>query len=264
MSAVLLQIEDGIARITLNRPERRNAMDVEMVRDFPAVVAQVAADDSVRVVVVTGAGRSFCSGADFTTLQSLSNESPLEGQLAAHKSIESLYQGFLPLAELEVPTIAAINGACVGGGLGVALLCDMRIVAERAKIGANFSRLGIHPGMGITGRLPAVIGYPAAARLLFTGELIRGSEAVALGLAMEAVDFEAVLPRAMELAQQIAGSAPLAVKWIKRTLKNVAARDMGDVLEIEAMAQALLAQSGDAAEGIAASMQGRPPRFKGS
>ncbi len=263
MSTVLLQIEEGVAWITLNRPERRNAMDAQMVREFPGVVAQVAGDDSVRAVVVTGAGRSFCAGADFTTLQALSEESPLDGQLGAHKSIESLYEGFLPLAQLEVPTLAAINGACVGGGLGLALLCDMRIVAERARIGANFSRLGIHPGMGITGRLPAVVGYSAAARLLFTGELIRGAEAVDLGLALEAVGFDAVLPRAMALAQQIAASAPLAVKWIKRTLKNVATRDMGDVLEIEAMAQALLAQSEDAAEGIAASMQGRPPRFQG-
>ncbi|MEE2750281.1 MAG: enoyl-CoA hydratase/isomerase family protein [Myxococcota bacterium] len=259
-----LEVLDHIAVITLNRPERRNAIDAEMVEAFHAVVQQVRGRSDVRVVVVTGAGRSFCSGADFSALPSLAQESGHTGILASHAAIESLYRGFLGLGELEVPTIAAINGACVGGGLGIALLCDMRVVAARAKIGANFSRLGIHPGMGITGRLPSVIGYQAAAKMLFTGELIRGDRAVEVGLALEAVDFDEVLPRAMELAAQIAESAPLAVRCIKRTLRTTAGRDVDDILALEAMAQALLSQSEDAAEGVAASMQSRTPRFRGS
>ncbi len=259
-----LEVNDHIAVITLNRPDRRNAIDAEMVEAFNAVVQEIGAREDVRVVVVTGAGRSFCSGADFSALPALAQESGHTGILASHAAIESLYRGFLGLGELQVPTIAAINGACVGGGLGIALLCDIRIVAERAKIGANFSRLGIHPGMGITGRLPAAIGYQSAAMMLFTGELIRGEKAVELGLAWEALDFEEVLPRAMDLAAQIAEAAPLAVRCIKRTLRNTSGRNVDDVLALEAMAQALLSQSEDAAEGVAASMQSRTPRFRGS
>lgn len=261
---VLLEVKDHLALITLNRPDRRNAINAEMVEDFHSVVQRIREHEDIRAVVVTGAGRSFCSGADFTTLPALANGTGQEGILASHAAIESLYQGFLGLGELPVPTIAAINGACVGGGLGIALLCDIRVVAGRAKVGANFSRLGIHPGMGITGRLPAVIGYQAAAKLLFTGALVRGEEAVELGLAMEACEFEDVLPRAMEIAAEIAEAAPLAVRCIKRTLKNTCDHDMDDVLAIEAMAQAILFQSQDAAEGVAAGMQSRSPRFRGA
>lgn len=262
--AVRVERDGAVATVVLARPERRNALSLDMVHTFEEVVRGLAEERELRAVVLTGAGRAFCAGADFTALGALAAQSGLEGPLAMHAAIERLYRAFLALDELGVPLIAAVNGAAVGGGLGIALLCDIRIVAEDAKIGANFSQLGFHSGMGITALLPAAIGYEAAAELLFTGALIRGREAVALGLARRALPADEVLPAAVALAQQIAESAPLAVRWMKRTLRTAARRDLPEALRAEAMAQALLLQSGDAQRGVGAMLSKKKPRFKGS
>jgi enoyl-CoA hydratase/carnithine racemase len=234
-----------------------------MLEAFRDGVGGLQAHPEVRAVVVTGAGKGFSSGADFTALGAWIGQSELSGPLAVHNAIEMLYEAFLILHRLEVPTIAAINGAAVGGGLGLALLCDIRIIAEDAKIGGNFARLGIHPGMAISQLLPAAVGYEAAAELLFTGRLVRGKEAVEMGLARRAVPRDQVLTEAHALAAEIAMAAPLAVRWIKRTLRNVAGRDLDATLQAESMAQTLLMQSKDAQEGIQASMARRDPQFKG-
>ncbi len=261
--AVVLSISDGIATITLNQPERRNPMSPELMALLPQVLTEIQSDPQVRCVIVTGAGRSFSAGADFRTLAGLVSETGIDGVAGIHAGIQQLYAAFLPLGELQVPTIAAINGAAVGGGLGIALLCDIRIVAEDAKIGANFARLGIHPGLGISGRLPRLIGQEAAAELLFTGKLIRGSEAAAMGLARRAVPKEQVLHEAMQLAREIAAAAPLAVRAIKQTLRTSGTEDLSAVLQREALAQAILSQTADASEGVRAQMSRQTPDFKG-
>ena len=261
--SVLFERQDHVVTITLNRPERRNAMSVEMLEAFRDGVSALEGDADVRAVVVTGAGKGFSSGADFSALGTWIGQSDLDGPLAIHNAIEQLYEAFLVLDRLEAPTIAAINGAAVGGGLGLALLCDIRIIADDAKIGGNFARLGIHPGMAISQLLPAAVGYEAAAELLFTGRLITGSEAVDMGLARRAVPADQVLTEAQALATEIAAGAPLAVRWIKRTLRNVVGRNLDATLQAESMAQTLLMQSKDAQEGIQASMARRDPEFKG-
>ncbi|MDP6933353.1 MAG: enoyl-CoA hydratase-related protein, partial [Myxococcota bacterium] len=220
-------------------------------------------DPQVRAVVVTGAGRSFCAGADFHTLLGLSEQTGLDGVLARRGAVEALYEGFLGLGRLEVPTIAAIQGAAVGGGLGIALQCDIRLVGEEAKIGANFVRLGIHSGLGISKLLPRAVGAQAAAEMLYTGRLIRGTEAAAMGLALRALPREDVLSAAMDLATEIAGSAPMAVRATKRSLRQTTDWDLEPTLRVEAMAQAMLMQSADAAEGVQAMMARRTPRFEG-
>jgi len=262
-AVVLLDICDHVATITLNQPDRRNPMTPELLDALPGVIETVATDPTVRAVVITGAGKSFSAGADFRTLAGLVQDSGIEGIAGVHAGIERLYAAFLPIAELEVPTIAAVNGAAVGGGLGIALLCDIRIVADDAKIGANFSRLGIHPGLGISGRLPRLIGHEAAAEMLFTGRLLRGREAAEIGLARRSVPTEDVLSTAHVLAQEIAAAAPLAVRAIKKTLRTSGTDDLGAVIRTEAMAQAILSQTADASEGIQAQMARREPRFKG-
>jgi len=262
MSAVLLEVTDHVAVVTLNRAERKNSMNVALLDAFAERMEQLHGDPDVRAVVITGAGKAFCAGADFTALSQLS-ERVGGGATANYAALRAMYDAFLTVNSLEVPTIAAVNGAAVGGGLGLMLLCDLRIVAEKAKIGANFARLGIHPGLGISARLPDLVGEQAAAEMLYTGELIRGERAAAIGLALEAVSADEVLPRAIELASRIARAAPLSVRRIKQTLRVTGKRDLSAVLELEAFAQAMLSQTADAREGISAMLARREPKFEG-
>jgi enoyl-CoA hydratase/carnithine racemase len=262
-TVLLERRDDGVAVLTLNRPAERNAMSAELLDAFAARVDELGRDRAVRAVVLTGAGNAFCAGADFTALGDLGARSGVAGPAGGHAALRSFYAAFLGIDRLDVPTIAAVNGAAVGGGLGLALLCDLRIVARTAKIGANFARLGIHSGLGITRRLPELVGEERAAELLFTGALVDGERAAAIGLALEAVDATEVLPRALALASRIATAAPLAVRHIKRTLRACVRRDLEPVLELEAFAQAMLMQTEDAREGIAAVLGKREPHFKG-
>ena len=262
-ASVLLVVDQHIATITFNQAAKRNPMSPEMLADLPPIISQIDGDDDIRCVIITGSGTAFSAGADFRTLAGLVAETGLDGVVGVQAGIQQLYQVFLPLSELRVPTIAAINGHAVGGGLGIALLCDIRIVAEQAKIGANFARLGIHPGLGITARLTRLVGSEAAAELLFTGKLIRGHEAASMGLCRRAVPAEDVLAAAMTLAREIAEAAPLAVRAIKKTLGWAHNADMDTVLQHEAMAQAILSQTEDAMEGVQAQMARRTPSFKG-
>ena len=192
---LLMDVTDGVAVLTLNQPERHNPFSPALVDAFAERMDELEARcrDDVRAVVITGAGRAFCAGAAFDTMPTLAARSGLDGVLAIHAAIEAIYGSFVRLDRLEVPTIAAVNGAAIGGGFGLALLCDIRIVAERAKLAANFTKLGIHSGLAITELLPRAVGYEAAAELLLTGRTIRGTEAVEMGFARRAVDFE--LPR---------------------------------------------------------------------
>lgn len=262
MTAVRTLLDDHVATLVLDGPGRGNAFSVEMMDDFAAAVSAVGRDPNVRAVVITGTGDAFSTGADFAAMPAFAAESG-RGSLGVHAAIERIYSAFLAVDRLEVPTIAAVNGHAVGGGFGVALLCDIRIVSETGKIGANFVKLGIHPGMAISHLLPAAVGYEVAAELLYTGRLVQGPEAVSLGLARRCVPRDEVLPVAQALAAQIAAAAPLAVRATKKTLRNAARAQLSAHLHTEALAQALLMQSEDAKEGIDAMLTRRSPTFKG-
>ncbi|MBI4577470.1 MAG: enoyl-CoA hydratase/isomerase family protein [Planctomycetes bacterium] len=249
--------------LTLNRPEARNAMSADLLAALRAAAAEVSARREVRAVVITGAGGCFSSGADFGTLAGLVQEAGVQGPMGVHAAIRALYEALLSVESIPVPTIAAVNGAAVGAGLGLALLCDLRIVAEDARVGVNFTRLGIHPGLGLSHLLTAAVGYERAAELVFTGELVRGAEAAAMGLAREAVSAAEVLPRALELAARVARAAPLAVRQARRSLRLAAGRDAAWVRELESFAQALLGQTADAREGVQAMLERREPEFQG-
>jgi enoyl-CoA hydratase/carnithine racemase len=253
--------EDGVAILTLDQPERRNAMTAALLRDFAAAAAEVRADRAARVLVVTGTGKHFCSGADFRDAPAARDDLP--PGLAFRERARETYGAFLGLLDLEIPTVAAVNGAAIGGGLGLALLCDLRVVAEDARLGATFAALGFHPGMAITYLLPRLVGLPRAAELLFTGRVIDGTEAARLGLANRAVPSPELLDAALGLAREIAAAAPLAVRLMKRALYRAIAFDPRPAAEYEAMAQALTLESADAAEGIRALLEKRPPVFRG-
>jgi enoyl-CoA hydratase/carnithine racemase len=256
--AVLTRIEGGIAVLTLNRPDNRNSMTAELLDGFAAAVTRVRAAPELRCVVITGSGTCFSAGADFRA------EIQRGGAALPHERSFAMYEPFLGVLDIEVPVIAACNGHTVGGGLGLALVCDIRIGNLDAKYGANFARLGLHPGMAISYLLPRIVGASRAAEMLFTGRLVKGEEAERIGLLGEAVPADDVLPRAMEVATAIAAAAPIAVRMTKRSLYRGLGWEPRAAAEQEAFAQAATIATEDLREGIAALLEKRDPRFKGA
>lgn len=248
----------GIVAITLNRPHRRNALNPELADAFAAAIESVRADGRARAVLLAGAGSAFCAGGDLDMIEALAAASPEDSR--AH--MRSFYERFLGLATLELPTVAAIHGAAIGAGLAVALACDFRIVARDARLGLNFVKLGLAPGMGSTYFLPRLVGAARAADLLLSGRSIDGAEAAAMGLCHEAVAAEEVLPRARSLAEDLAAGAPLAIRCVKKALRRDRA-GLEAALAEEAAHQALCYGTADLREGLRAARERRPPRFEG-
>jgi len=257
--AVRYQAEDHVGVITLDRPDNRNSMTPELLDAFVAAAAAARADADARCVVITGTGACFSAGADF---RSITQRDDGRARTPDERSY-AMYEPFLGVLDLEVPVIAACNGHAVGGGFGLALLCDLRIGAREARYGANFARLGLHPGLAISYLLPRIVGPQRAAELLFTGRLVEGDEAARLGILLEAVPAADVLPRAMDLARTIAGNAPTALRLTKRTFYRGLGWDVRGGARAESLPQAATLATADAAEGIAALLAKRPPEFTG-
>jgi len=251
-------VEDGIALVTLNRPDNRNAMTVELLDAFDDAMRWVLSRDDLRCCVVAGRGSSFSAGADL--------RANLQAGHASRSGPErsfAMYGPFLRVRDIDVPVIGALTGHAVGGGFGLALTCDLRVAQEDAKYGANFVRIGLAPGMGISYLLPRLVGLPRAAEFLFTGRLFTGREGLEMGLMNRAVPRDEVLPTALELAREIAGNAPLAVRLMKRAIVDGLAWDQVRAARAEAFAQAVTVDSEDVKEGIAALLEKRKPRFRG-
>jgi len=251
--------EDGVVVLTLNLPERRNMMSDPMTESWRAVVRRIAVDDRVRCVVVTGAGSAFCSGGDLSWIGA-EGAAPVD---RLRRRMATFYRSWLSITELEVPTIAAVNGAAIGAGLSLALACDLRYVAADARLGVPFTRLGLHPGMLTTWSLPQVAGLAVARDLLLTGRLVDGEEAVRLGIASRAVPAGDVLAVALEAAEAVAGSAPVAARLTKVALAGDGHACFAAALEWEALAQAVTLATEDLQEGMAATRERRTPRFTG-
>jgi enoyl-CoA hydratase/carnithine racemase len=256
--AVRFSASGAIGVLTLNRPDNRNSMTPELLDAFAAASAEARAAE-LRCLVVTGTGACFSSGADFkSTLQR-----PGDHRAPNERSF-AMYEPFLTLLDVAIPVIGALNGHTVGGGFGLALICDLRIGARDAKYGANFVKLGLAPGMAISYLLPRLIGVARASELLLTGRLVDGAEAERLGILNRAVDAGDVLGEAMALAQAIADNAPIAVRATKRAIQRGLGLQIRDAARLEAYAQAESLTTSDAREGIAALLAKRPPRFTGS
>jgi enoyl-CoA hydratase/carnithine racemase len=257
---VLFAVADGVGEITLNRPENRNAMTPDVLSGLAAAVERAKRDPGLRCLVVTGRGKSFCAGADFKARR----EEALDGPTAApHERAYQTYAPFLSLLDLEVPTVAAMQGHAIGGGLGLAIVCDLRVANESARYGANFVRLGLHPGMANTWLLPRLMGVPNAVELLLTGRLVDGAEAARRGLVHYAVPEAEVLAKARALAEEIARAAPLAVRWTKRSLYEGLGWDPKTAARREALLQSRSFETDDFREGVAALLGKRDPAFKG-
>lgn len=256
--AVLYESSGQIGLITLNRPDERNAMTPELLDAFTEAIAEARDDREIRCLVVTGKGRCFSAGAN---LRSSMQRSDL-GKPSRDASF-AMYEPFLGVLDVAVPVVAALNGHTVGGGFGLSLLADIRVANLDAKYGANFARLGIHSGLGISYVLPRLVGAAHASELLFTGRLITGREALEMGLVTHAVDADAVVPKSMELAQAIAGSAPVAVQQMKASIRKGLGWKIREAALAEAELQAASLQGEDAKEGIAAVLEKREPVFRG-
>ncbi|MDX1511526.1 MAG: enoyl-CoA hydratase-related protein [Nitriliruptorales bacterium] len=247
----------GVVVVTFNDPERRNAMTNQMGAALQAAVTDVRTDPNVRVVILTGAPPAFSAGGDLDMLAETSRRAREEG---VDPGMRVFYDQFLAVRELEVPTIAAVNGHAVGAGLCVALVCDLMIVAEEARVGLNFARLGLHPGMGGSWLLPARVGRQHAAHLLFTGDLVSGRDAAAMGMALEAVPANDVMARAQAIAERIATAAPGVIRQLVDTLRRTD-ETLDERLDREAAAQAVNFASDELVEGLSAIRERRPPRF---
>jgi enoyl-CoA hydratase/carnithine racemase len=257
MGALRVERDGDVLRVALARPERRNAFDAALIAELTEAFGDVG---DARAVVLTGEGASFCAGADFRATPGVAGGAG--DALPAERSFAT-YEPFLEVFELEVPTIAALNGHAVGGGFGLALVCDLRIANREAKYGANFARLGFHSGMAISHLLPRIVGVPTAADLLFTGRLVTGEEAAALGLVNVAVEPARVAGVALDKARAVAGAAPLAVRLMKRSLYTGVGWDPRAAAWQEALAQSATLATEDAREGIRALLEKREARFTG-
>ncbi|TWH02968.1 enoyl-CoA hydratase [Nocardioides sp. J9] len=249
---------EGVALLVLDQPDLRNAMSDEMTASWVAAVDHLAADPTVRAVVVTGEGKAFCSGGNLSWLASEPDATVDD----LRERMLPFYRSWLSIRRLEVPTIAAINGAAIGAGLCMPLACDIRWAARGAKMGVPFAKLGIHPGMAGTYLLPDVVG-PAAARDLFlTGRLVDADEALALGLVSRVIEPEGFLDEVIAGAAGIAGAAPIATKLTKRALQRGHA-SIETALEWEGLAQPMTLATEDLQEGIRAAQEKRAPVFRG-
>lgn len=254
--AVLLEIHDHIALITLNRPGNRNSMTAELLTAFHATVEQVQRERSVRCVIITGSGPNFCAGADFKSTVG-------DGDGLPHENFLAMYKPFLAVADIEVPVIAALNGHAIGGGFGLALICDLRVANMQSRYGANFTRLGFHSGMAVTYMLPRLIGLPRANELLLTGRLVNGARAADLGIMNYAEEPTEVMPRAQKLAREITAGAPAAVRLMKRSIYRDLRWNPRTTAELDAHLQSRTYEMADAREGVAALLEKRDPVFQG-
>jgi len=261
---IVVEVNDGIAEVRLNRPDKINALDPEMFAALARVGEALKRRPEVRAVVLSGAGRGFCAGIDVTTFASLAGGpgagGPASAILATDGRITHLgQQAAWVWTELDVPVIAAIHGVCLGGGLQIALGADIRLVAPDASLAVLEIRWGIVPDMTASLRLPALVGLDVAKELYWTGRMVAGTEAVALGLATRTADD----PRAaaLELAARIAGHSPDAVRAGKRLLSGLGHRSTAQQLALEREEITALLGRPNQREAVAAYQGQRPPVF---
>lgn len=254
---------DGVAILTFNDPDRRNAMTVDMGEAIRDRCAELSRDDGLRVVVLTGAPPAFSAGGDLGMLEDKAQRAREDG-FDATDEMRDFYDLFLAVRDLPVPTIAAINGHAIGAGLCVALACDMRIIANEAKVGLNFARLGLHPGMAGAWLLPRIVGWQQGAELLYTGRIVTGDVAASMGMALRGLPTDEVLPDALALAAEIAAASPVVVRQLKQTLEAAPTATIDDHLDREAAAQAINYGTADLQEGLAAGRARRDPNFASS
>lgn len=251
--------EDGVVILTLKNPPV-NALSTKLMSELGTAVQEIGQDRSVRAVILTGDGQYFCAGADLKEMAGKASELKTE----APKIVETGHRVYRSLELLPQPVIAAVNGLAIGGGLEMALACDIRIAGDTSKVGLPEVTLGLIPAYGGTQRLTRTVGLPKARELIYTGQLIGGNEALRIGLVNKVVPAGQELRAARDMAHTIAQkSAPLAVSAAKKSLLNGFETDIDHGLKGEAEAFQIVVGSEDLIEGISAQLERRPPKFAG-
>ncbi len=262
MSLEHLRVErpaDGVVRLVLDNPDQRNAMSDQMTASWVEAIHALAADPSVRVVVVTGEGSAFCSGGNTGWIAS---EPDAEVDYLRTRML-AFYRAWLSIRALEVPTIAAVNGPAIGAGLCLALACDIRYAAEGARMSAPFVKLGMNPGMAATYLLPNAVGEANARELLLTGRTIDAEEALSLGLVSRVFPADGFGVAVAEIAAGIASTAPIPSRYTKLALRDGGHQDLEACVQWEALAQPITLATADLQEGIRAAREKRTPQFRG-
>lgn len=254
-----------VVTLTLNRPEERNAIGSHKdCAELLDAIERVSLDDEVAAVILTGAGSAFSAGGNLRNMRDRVGigalETPMQTRANYRRGIQRIP---LALWELEVPTIAAINGHAIGVGLDLACMCDIRIAADSARMAASFIRVGIVPGDGGAFFLPKAVGLSKAAEMIFTGDTIDAAQALACGLVSSVVPPEALMDEARSLAGRIAANPPQTLRLAKRLLREGQHARLPDLLELSAAYQALAHETDDHREALAAFFEKRPPVFQG-
>jgi len=258
---VLLEAKrEGIATFVLNRPDRLNALNNELATALNEALGRVAEDDSVSVVVITGAGRAFCAGGDLAAIGK--GRQGRETQ-SLEPLLRSGMQAVLRMRTIPQPVIAAVNGAAAGAGMNIALAADIRIAAEEATFGQNFSKVGLFPDYGGTYFLPQLVGPAKAAELFYTGDMIDAKTALSLGIVNHVVPGARLEAEVKSLAQKIALGPGVAIRAVKKTLFGSEKKELSEALEREVQEQIGCYLSEDCSEGIRAFFDKRPPKFQG-
>jgi enoyl-CoA hydratase len=252
------EVQAGVGTITIDRPEKRNAMTYAMLAEFIDTVRRAGADDSARVLIVTGAGGAFCAGTDLSDLATVPGES--RGVRGSPEQADVWW----PLTSVPKPVIAAIDGPAVGMGAEFTSQCDVRIASTRARFAWNFVHRGLVPDTGAgTWLLPRIIGLPAAIRLLMSGEFLDASEALELGYVCRVVEPESLAEAAQEEARRMLAGSPFAQRRIKELVYKGLERDLGEHMRSHVAALQECFKSSDHKEGVASFLERRPARFTG-
>lgn len=258
---LLYDVKDQIAVITLNRPERLNALTPAMREGILQAVTAADQDADVRVIVLTGAGRGFCSGGDVKAMneaRATGVVNPLEDKIAPVRD-----RAVLAMRNANKPVIAAVNGPAAGAGMNIALACDIRIMSTEAKMGQTFSRRGLHPDWGGTYFLPRLIGVAKAAEMIWSGRMVSAQECLELGIVSQLSEPDDLMKDVLAMAHTFADGPPVAIRLAKRAMYRNVDSSLEEALEFETFAQNVAAATKDAKEGIAAFVEKREPVFKG-
>lgn len=256
MGFLRLEVQDnGVGLLTIERPEALNALNEALLLELEERLTEVANEPRIKALVITGSGRAFVAGADIAAMHPMQEEQARAFCLLGQRI-------FSQLASLPQPTIAAINGFALGGGLELALACDLRVASEKAKLGQPEIGLGIIPGFGATQRLPRLIGAARAKELLFTGATINAQDALTLGLVNRLFAPEELLEGALALANEIAQKSGVILRHLKAAVDQGAANSLEAGLAIEAQHFAACFATHDQKEGMGAFLEKRPPRFR--
>lgn len=257
MNLVNLTIQSKIATITLNRPQAANALSIELLNEYLTVLGKVEEASNIAVVLLTGAGeKAFCAGADLKERKGMDEEEVLN-------TVALIGQAVNKTANLKQPVIAVLNGVAFGGGLELALACDLRIAAFDSKVGLTETSLGIIPGAGGTQRLPRIVGLSKAKELIYTARRIAANEALEIGLVEYVYNKETLLEESIKLAKEIAANAPLSLVQAKVAIDVGMQVDIKTALSIEKLAYERLIPTADRVEGLLAFEEKRPPKYQG-